>query len=260
MRLRVKPQILAVIPARFASTRFPGKPLALIHSHPMIEWVYHRVLKARRVTSVCVATDDARIRKTVESFGGQVVMTSRRHRSGTDRIAEVARHVRYPVIVNVQGDEPLIDPRAIDTAVRGFLRSSDQCSVATLKTPIRREEELDDPNVVKVVTNSEGEALYFSRAPIPHVRHASSRRLDFSRQKTFFKHLGLYVYNRSFLLEWPKLKISPLEELESLEQLRVLENGYKIKVLETSFSSPSVDTPPDVYVVKQEIARRKIRF
>lgn len=229
----------------------------------MIEWVYRRVCRARTVSSVGVATDDERIRDVVESFGGTVWMTSSRHRSGTDRVAEVARRARAAVIVNVQGDEPLIEPRAIDAAVKGFLKSSQSPAgdaVGTLKSPIRREAELEDPQVVKVVTNTRGEALYFSRASIPHWRGMNPHQLDFSRQRIFFKHLGLYVYTRRFLLQWPRLKESPLENREALEQLRVLENGYKIKVLVTSLSSPSVDIPQDVRVVEEEIRRRKIRF
>lgn len=226
----------------------------------MIEWVYRRVSRAHSVTSVCVATDDKRVRSVVESFGGEVVMTSERHRSGTDRIAEVARKTRYPVIVNVQGDEPLIDPRAIDELAEGFIESRKKFPVGTLKTVIRREAELNDPNVVKVVTGFRGEAIYFSRSAIPHVRDQEVRSLDFMRQKLFYKHLGIYIYTRTFLALWPGLKASELERREALEQLRVLENGYKIKVLVTSYSSPSVDTPQDVMVVEEEIARRKIRF
>jgi 3-deoxy-manno-octulosonate cytidylyltransferase (CMP-KDO synthetase) len=226
----------------------------------MIEWVYRRASRARSIAEVCVATDDRRIRAVVESFGGKVVMTSRRHRSGTDRIAEVARQVRFPIIVNIQGDEPLIEPRAIDAAVKGFLKSRRDCPVGTLKTPIRRVEEIDDPNVVKVVTDAEGVALYFSRSGIPYCRGADPHVMDFPRQKTYFKHLGLYVYTRAFLLKWPQLSESVLEKLEALEQLRVLENGYRIKVFETPFSSLSVDTPQDVRVVEEEIARRKIVF
>jgi len=207
-----------------------------------------------------VATDDRRVRAVVESFGGKVVMTSRRHRSGTDRIAEVAHQVPFRIVVNVQGDEPLIEPRSIDAAVMGFVKSGRDCPMATLKTPIRRVEEIDDPNVVKVVTDAEGVALYFSRSRIPHCRGTDPRVMDFSRQKTYFKHLGLYVYARAFLMKWPRLSESVLEKLEALEQLRVLENGYKIRVFETPFSSLSVDTPQDVRVVEAEIARRKIVF
>ncbi|MGB7621708.1 MAG: 3-deoxy-manno-octulosonate cytidylyltransferase [Terriglobia bacterium] len=256
----MKPRILAVIPARFASTRFSGKVLTPIANHPMLEWVFRRVSKAKTITSVCIATDNKRVQAAVRSFGGEVHLTSRRHRSGTDRIAEVARQVTHPVIVNIQGDEPLIEPTAIDELVKGFLRSNKQFQVGTLKSPIRREAELRDPNVVKVVTGPGGEALYFSRSPIPYVRGLELHRLDFSRQDIFFKHLGIYIYTRNFLLEWPRLKSSKLEQLEALEQLRVLENGYKIWVLETSYSSPSVDTPQDVSIVESEIERRKIKF
>ncbi len=226
----------------------------------MIEWVYRRASRARSLAAVWVATDDHRIREAVEAFGGRVVMTSRRHRSGTDRIAEVARKLRASIIINVQGDEPLIDPRAIDAAAEGFVHSRSRCPVGTLKTPIRRQAELTDPNVVKVVSDSKGEAIYFSRSMIPYPRDVDPNQLDFSRQRTFYKHLGLYVYTRSFLLNWSRLRATPLEKAEALEQLRVLENGYRIKVLETPYSSPSVDTPADVRIVEEEIVRRKVQF
>lgn len=226
----------------------------------MIEWVYRRASRARSLQAVCVATDDERIRRVVEGFGGHAVLTSRHHRSGTDRIAEVVRHVRCTAIVNVQGDEPLIDPRAIDTAVAGLLDSRQRCPVSTLMTPIRRLTELEDPHVVKVVTNQHREAVYFSRSVIAYGPGVNLPKIDFSRQRTFFKHLGVYVYTRAFLLRWPELRVSALEEMEALEQLRVLENGYRIKVLVTPFSSPSVDTPEDLHIVEEEIARRKIRF
>ncbi len=252
--------ILVVIPARFASTRFPGKPLAPIADHRMIEWVYRRASRSRLVDAVCVATDDRRIQEAVRAFGGEVMRTSPRHRSGTDRIAEVARRVRHSLIVNVQGDEPLIDPRAIDTAIRGFLKFRTRCPVGTLKAPIRRVKEIADPNVVKVVTDARDEAIYFSRHAIPYLRNAEQRATPAERPRIFFKHLGLYVYTRDFLLKWPRLQVGPLEKAEALEQLRVLENGYRIKVLKTSYSSPSVDTPQDVAVVEDEIVRRKIKF
>ncbi len=251
---------IVVIPARFKSSRFPGKPLTLIAGHPMIEWVYRRASRARAVDAVLVATDDARIESAVKAFGGKVIMTSSHHSTGTDRIAEAARKIKAGIFVNVQGDEPLIDPRAIDLAVRGHQLSGGKWPVTTLKTPIRRAEELVDPNVVKVVTNAHHEALYFSRSAIPCLRDKKALPKNFLRQRILFKHLGLYVYSRAFLLRWPQMKSTPLERSEALEQLRVLENGYRIKVLETSFSSPSVDTPDDVGVVEEEIARRKIRF
>jgi 3-deoxy-manno-octulosonate cytidylyltransferase (CMP-KDO synthetase) len=256
----MKPRILAVIPARFASTRFPGKVLTPIAQHPMLEWVFRRASRAKSITSVCVATDDRRVQAAVKAFGGEAHLTSRRHRSGTDRIAEVARRVTHPVILNIQGDEPLIEPGAIDELVEGFLGAKKRFPVGTMKTPIRVEAELYDPNVVKVVTDPLGRALYFSRSPIPHVRGLDLRQLDFSRQGFFFKHLGIYIYTRPFLMAWPGLDPSGLEQVETLEQLRVLENGYKIQVLETSFSSPSVDTPQDVSIVENEIVRRKIKF
>lgn len=226
----------------------------------MIEWVYRRAVRARGVDQVCVATDDARIATVVRAFGGAVIMTSPRHRSGADRLAEVARKDRSSILVNVQGDEPLIHPRAIERAMEGFLESKAECAVATLKSAIRDPAEAEDPNVVKVVTDARGMALYFSRSLIPNARGVDLAAVDFSRQRIVFKHLGLYVYSRSFLLQWPRLKIAPLEKAEALEQLRVLENGYKIKVLETPYSSPSVDIPQDVLRVEAEIVRRKIRW
>ena len=256
----MKPRILVVIPARYASTRFPGKPLTSIAGRPMIEWVYRRASRARGIDAVWVATDDRRVASAVRAFGGTAILTSRRHRSGTDRIAEVARRCRHSIIVNVQGDEPLMDPRAIEGAVRGFLKDGMSCPVGTLKSPMRSRAEAEDANVVKVVTNAQGEALYFSRSLIPKTRGLDLAAIDFSRQRIFFKHLGLYVYSRSFLLKWPRLMVAPLEKLEALEQLRVLENGYRIKVLETSYSSPSVDTPQDVWRVEEEILRQKIKW
>ncbi|MDD5543156.1 MAG: 3-deoxy-manno-octulosonate cytidylyltransferase [Acidobacteriia bacterium] len=252
--------VIVVIPARFSSTRFPGKPLVNICGHTMIEWVYRRACRARSVGRVCVATDDTRIRDAVSAFGGRVVMTSRRHTTGTDRLAEVARRIRETVIVNVQGDEPLIDPRAIDATVRAFVESRARCPVATLKSRICDAREARDPHVVKVVTDDRDEAIYFSRAPIPHVPAARLKETTGHRAKGLFKHLGLYVYSRSFLLKWARLKTSYLEPLEKLEQLRILENGYKIKVLETPYSSPSVDTPRDVRIVEEEIRKRRIQF
>ncbi|HYB62350.1 MAG TPA: 3-deoxy-manno-octulosonate cytidylyltransferase [Methylomirabilota bacterium] len=239
---------LAVIPARYASTRLPGKPLVLLAGKPMIRHVWERVRLAKGVSSVVVATDDERVLRAVESFGGHCVMTRAAHRSGTERCAEVAAGALgkdADVLVNVQGDEPLIEPAAIDAAIEALAEDS-QAPVATLAVPIAVPSEIMDPNVVKAVLDFEGRALYFSRAPIPWVRDRDG--LVHARH---WKHLGLYVYRREALLEFPTLPMGDLERVEQLEQLRWLENGYSIRVAETSHDSVSVDVPADVERVER---------
>ena len=230
-------RILGVIPARYASSRFPGKSLACIAGKPMLQHVWERALQARYLTSLTIATDDERIRAAAENFGAQVVMTRADHLSGTDRVAEAASASNAAVIVNIQGDEPLIDPAAIDAAVLGLLDGDGQVPMSTLQKRIDRPEDAADPNVVKVVTDREGNALYFSRAPVPFAPEAGSAAM--------FKHIGLYVYRREFLLGYPDLPVGPLERAERLEQLRALENGFKIRVVETECDSLGVDTPED---------------
>jgi 3-deoxy-manno-octulosonate cytidylyltransferase (CMP-KDO synthetase) len=241
---------LAVIPARYESKRFPGKALALIAGKPMIEHVYTRVKMASSVSGVVVATDDERIVHAVESFGGEAMLTRREHRCGTERVGEVAAHLPAEIYVNVQGDEPLIDPAAIDAAVEAVAEDS-AVTVATLQTPIRQAAEIMDPNVVKVVTEFQENALYFSRAPIPWVRedtpHHSVRHQ---------KHIGLYVYRRDALLDYPTLPPGELEAIEQLEQLRWLENGYRIRVVETEYDAVSVDVPADVERVEKILGAR----
>lgn len=241
---------VAFIPARFGSTRLNGKPLADIGGKPMVQWVYEQAKKARLIDDVTVATDDERILKAVESFGGRAVLTSSAHRSGTDRIAEAAEKTTADIIVNMQGDEPLIEPELIDRAVAPMLEDPNLL-VCTLKTEITEEEEYYNPNAVKVVTDKDGYALYFSRSPIPYGK-GSFLKLR-SRP---YKHIGLYVYRRDFLLKFPKLEPTPLEETESLEQLRALENGYRIKVVETKYNPISVDTPEDLERVRRLIKAR----
>lgn len=233
-------RVLAVIPARWASTRFPGKPLADVLGKPMVQRVYEQVLKSRRVERVVVGTDDERIARAVRAFGGEARMTSSRHPSGTDRVAEVAWGEEAELVVNVQGDEPFIHPEVIDRAVDA-LCEGEEAVVSTLMHAIEEEGELTDPNVVKVVVDRQGYALYFSRAPIPYFRDDGR-----DRGGPAFKHLGLYVYRKPFLLRLTSLKPTPLERAEKLEQLRVLEHGYRIKVLETPHRSIGIDVPEDI--------------
>ena len=229
-------RILGVIPARFASTRFPAKALARISGKSMLEHVFERASQARYLTSVVIATDDQRIYDEAKRFGAPVRMTRADHLSGTDRVAEVASTDDAQIVVNIQGDEPLIDPAAIDAAVLSIL-DHPEIPMGTLKKRIEDPAEIDNPNVVKVVTNFAGDAIYFSRATIPYLRGGESL--------TRFKHIGLYVYRRDFLLSYSDLPVGPLEKAERLEQLRALENGYSIRVAETEYESIGVDTPED---------------
>lgn len=246
-------RVTAVIPARYASTRFPGKPLADIHGKPMIQWVYERTRQANSVHQVVVATDDERIATAVRAFGGEVQLTRADHPTGTDRLAEVAARIETDLIVNVQGDEPLIDPRMIDQAVNA-VRRNPGVVMGTLKTSVASVEEYLNPNVVKVVTDRQGFALYFSRAPIPHPRDLTDElEANFSRIEAF-KHIGLYVYRKDFLLTYPRLSPTPLEQLEKLEQLRALEHGFRIKVAATELTSQGVDTPEDLERVRAAVA------
>ena len=242
-------KILAVIPARYASTRLPGKPLVSIAGKPMIERVWERARRAGRVSQVIVATDDERIVKAVKSFGGEAVLTRADHRSGTERVAEVAvAHPDAEIVVNVQGDMPLIEPAAIDVAIEA-VRSEEDTRVGTLAVPITNPAEIMDPNIVKAVLDFDGNALYFSRAPIPWVRD----RGDTIHAK-HLKHVGLYVFRREALLEFATFPQGDLERIEQLEQLRWLENGYRIRVEETECKTVEVDTPEDVKRVEQLLA------
>src|SRR6266404_17790 len=237
--------VVVVIPARYGSSRLPGKPLVSLGGKPMIQRVYERAKLAQRADRIIVATDDERIVKAVLGFGGEARMTRPDHRTGTERVAEVAAHESGDVFVNVQGDEPLLDPAAVDTAV-GALLEEPQAAIATVATPIKIPADIMDPNVCKVVLDFDENALYFSRAPIPWVRdtagHVQARHL---------KHLGLYVFRRDALLEYPTL---PQGELEQLEQLRWLENGWKIRVAEVEHDAISVDVPEDVARVEKLLA------
>ncbi len=238
--------ITAIIPARYASTRLPGKPLLDIAGKPMIRHVYERAREAELVNRVIVATDDRRIFDVLKGFGGEVVLTSDTHKSGTDRLAEVAATLESDIIVNVQGDEPLIEPDMIDEAIRPLMEDA-SIVMGSLKAEIRDEAELQNPNIVKVVVDRNDFALYFSRFPIPYFRDAS----PLSLLTGHFKHIGLYVYRREFLLQYAGMSQTPLEEAEKLEQLRALENGYRIKVPTTRLQSIGVDTEEDLERVRR---------
>ncbi len=236
---------IGVIPARYQSSRLPGKALADIHGKSMVQHVYERARRSSCLDEVLVATDDERIRSAVANFGGKVVMTRADHRSGTDRVAEAVHNLNAGVIVNIQGDEPMLDPAMLDELVDPF-RSATPAGIVTLKKRVTHEAEFADPGVVKVVTDPAGFALYFSRSLIPYPRHRTARF-------AVFEHLGLYAYTRSALMRLAQLPPSELEEIESLEQLRALENGIRILVVETASHQEmlSVDTHADLERVRE---------
>jgi len=242
---------IAIIPSRYSSTRLEGKPLIDIAGKPMIQWVYESAQKAQLIDQVIVATDDRRILETVSRFGGKAERTSAHHLSGTDRIAEVAANLPCDIIVNLQGDEPLMDPQLIDEVVR-LVMDNTGIYMASAKSPIKKREDLMNPNVVKVVSDCDGYALYFSRSPIPYC----STRVEGGYNTIGFKHIGLYVYKKEFLMNLVALDPSPLEKLEGLEQLRALENGYRIKLIYTEYDSIGVDAPEDVEQVIKKIEER----
>lgn len=237
-------KVVAVIPARYESVRFPGKSLVDIKGKPMIQHVYERTCQSALFTQVIVATDDRRIHEAVRGFGGVARMTSSRHRTGTDRIAEVARDIDADILVNVQGDEPLIHSQMLEQVLQPLF-DTPQVAIGTLKHPIDMSEDLFNPNVVKVITDVNGRALYFSRAPIPWLKGKDMHGAGF-REFRFYRHIGLYSYRRDFLLEFIDLPHTPLEIVEGLEQLRALEYGHRIQVVETPYESIGVDTPDDL--------------
>jgi 3-deoxy-manno-octulosonate cytidylyltransferase (CMP-KDO synthetase) len=244
VRSRVHRKILGVIPARYASSRFPGKSLANIDSRTMLEHVYERASMARYIGPLVIATDDQRIYEAARSFGARVKMTRGDHVSGTDRVAEVASEFEdVDLVVNVQGDEPLIDPGAIDAAILPLLEER-AIPMGTLKKRIEDPREVTDPNTVRVVTDRFQNAIYFSRSTIPYRQPSDPAPIH-------YKHIGLYVYRRNFLLKYSDLPVGPLERAEHLEQLRALENGFKIRVVETDYESIGVDTPADLDRVQQ---------
>ncbi|MDP9080532.1 MAG: 3-deoxy-manno-octulosonate cytidylyltransferase [Bacteroidota bacterium] len=239
--------ILGIIPARFASSRFPGKPLADIAGKSMIQRVYEQAKKCIHLTEVIVATDDTRIYDHVLHFGGVAIMTSSDHQSGTDRCAEVAlQHPQYNVVINIQGDEPYIDPEQISKLAACFNNPDTQ--LATLVKKVLTEQELFNVNSPKVVVNKLSEAVYFSRSPLPHLR--GQEQQNWLSHFTYFKHIGIYGYRADILQEVTKLPVSSLEKAESLEQLRWIENGYRIKVAETELETHAIDTPEDLEILR----------
>jgi 3-deoxy-manno-octulosonate cytidylyltransferase (CMP-KDO synthetase) len=239
--------IIGVIPARYGSTRLEGKPLKDICGKPMIQYVYETVLKSELLTQVIVATDDQRIVDVVEKFGGIARLTSINHTTGTDRIAEVAKDIEAEIVVNIQGDEPLLDVRMIDEAIRPLISDPD-LKACTLCRPILKNEDLQNPNVVKAVFDRNGNGLYFSHSLIPFPRKADGHQA--------FEHIGIYVYRKDFLMEYIKMPQTPLEKSESLEQLRILENGVRLKVVKTAYdyNGLSVDTQEDLDNVRRIVA------
>jgi 3-deoxy-manno-octulosonate cytidylyltransferase (CMP-KDO synthetase) len=243
-------RVIGIIPARFASTRFPGKPLALIAGKSLIQRVVEQCQQAKSLSEVVVATDDDRIFNAVKNFC-RVELTRADHPSGSDRIAEVASRISCDAVVNIQGDEPLIDPAVVE-AVAGALARNE---MSTAATPISNPAEYDNPNVVKVVVNTAGQALYFSRRTIPYVREAASRPAPEQLAAfPFLKHLGIYGYRRDTLLRLVRFPVSPLEQAEKLEQLRALENGIGIAVVQVAYDSVGVDVPEDVARVEKILA------
>ncbi len=239
-----------VLPARYASTRFPGKPLAAVSGRPLIEWVYRAAERIQGAERVVVATDSRRIAEVVADFGGDAVLTSPRHRTGTDRVAEVARTLDYECIVNLQGDEPIIPPGLVERMVSLITRASD-VDVVTPCHPLLRREDLENPNNVKVVMDPAGKALYFSRSPIPY---GAFDHVGDSGSSSPYRHIGIYAFRRSSLLEFASLPQSPLEKREGLEQLRALENGMVIRLVISPEPTVGVDVPSDVKIVEKEVA------
>lgn len=245
-------KIIAFIPSRYGSSRFPGKPLALIAGKPMIQHVYERVLSSPHVQETCVATDDDRILECVRGFGGKAVMTAQTHASGTDRILEAALNLGLndgDLVVNVQGDQPAFDPSCLPDLLKPFQEGS-PAPMSTLMVPMTEKSQIENPNNVKVVTDREGFALYFSRSPIPFYR-------DTPETRSVNKHLGVYAYPVHFLKVFSALPMGPLESAEKLEPLRALEYGFKVKVEQTAFDSIEVDTPKDIQKVETLLGRHK---
>lgn len=241
--------VVGVIPARYASVRFEGKVLADLLGKPVIQHVWEAASRAKTLTHLIVACDDERVFQAVSAFGGKAVMTAKEHTSGSERIAEAVSDLDVKVVVNIQADEPLIHPAMIDDVAYYLLNNEDEV-MATLMKRIEHEEEILDANVVKVVVDRKGHALYFSRCPIPFVREEEPG------MRIHYKHIGLYAYTKDFLFTYKNLPVSKLEKFEKLEQLRVLENGYPIKVIETKFETIGVDTREDLEKVKQYLNMR----
>jgi len=250
-------KVIGVIPARWKATRFEGKVLANLSGKPVIQHVWERAKESRALNDLIVATDSEKVIKVVESFGGKAVYTSKDQPSGTDRIAEVVNPIDVKIVINIQGDEPFIHPSMID-GLAGTLLGDESIPMATVIKKISKKKELLNPNVVKVVVNKEKDALYFSRSPIPYVREGERHHSIFDvhywfsvhsfrpESQDYYKHIGIYAYTKDFLFTYTNLPKSKLEETEKLEQLRALENGYKIKTVETKFDTVGIDTPEDL--------------
>ncbi len=243
---------LGVIPARLGSTRLPEKILRAISGKPMIQHVWERAKRAKRLAEVIVATDDMRIQKAVEGFGGRAIMTRQDHPNGTSRVAEVLEHFKHDIVINIQGDQPLVDPQALDAMVPVFGRSKD-VEVLTLAVRVTDQAGFGNPNVVKVVCDAAGDALYFSRAAIPFSQGKQKRAFS------FLKHLGVYGYRRDFLLKFVAWEPGILEDVEKLEQLRILERGRSIRVIETAYDFISVDTEEDLREVEKRLSANPAR-
>jgi len=244
-------EVVALIPARYGSTRFPGKPLAVLRGKPMIQHVYEQTRMVRGLASVIVATDDERIANVIQTIGGEVAMTRTDHPTGTDRLAEVAERLSADIIVNVQGDLPFFPPTMVEDAITA-LTQAPPAVMSTVKTPIYEVDEWHNINVVKVVTDRTGYALYFSRSPIPFKRDYEAIRQK-SKIPLGYRHIGLYVYRRDFLFTFTQLPRTPLEQTEQLEQLRALEWGYRITVSETERPTIEIDTPEDLRRAEEEL-------
>ena len=250
-------KFICVIPARYASSRFPGKPLALIDGHPMIEWVYRRAMQVKQFDDVLVATDDQRIYDTVLQFDGKVIMTPEELSSGTDRVAWVAKSGDGNVYVNLQGDEPLINPQVLDHLCQVF--SDKLVYMATPVKKINNFKDLTDPNNARVILDNNGDALYFTRAVVPFNRTAPDSR-DWLNSGVYYQHIGIYAYRREFLLKLAALPPGKLEQVEKLEQLRVLENGYRIRTVQTEYESISVDTADELNDVNLFVKQHGIKM
>jgi len=243
-------KVLAVIPARYSSTRFPGKVIAKIGSWPMIRYVFEAAKQSKLVDRIIIATEDERVREVVESFGGECLITSEEHKSGTDRVSEVARlYPEYPIVINIQGDEPGIEPEIIDGVLKNKIEHP-EWEVSTAARPFKENEDPLQPNRIKVVLSKKGRALYFSRSLIPFPRNPISHLI--------YLHLGIYAFEREFLLRFATLPRSILEDVESLEQLRVIENDFNIGVYLTDDSLPGVDTPDDLKTITEIFKKRNL--
>ncbi len=244
-------KVLGIIPSRYGSSRFPGKPLIDLMGKSMIQRVYEQAKKCTDFTDVIVATDDQRIFDHVKSFGGLVMMTSTEHASGTERCGEVIeKYEDYDIIINIQGDEPLIRPEQLTDLIRVF--GSQDVSIGTIVKPMSNESDIRNPNRIKVVLDKNKNGIYFSRSPIPHI--ANTTHTNWLDKTTFYKHIGIYAWRTKTLQELLKLEATTLEKLESLEQLRWIYNGYTIRTVETNIETPNIDAPEDVEAVLRLLA------